>query len=334
MPRIVRILSIDGGGIRGLIPAMVMAEIEKRTGRHTTELFDIIAGTSTGGVLALGIVKPDADGNPAFSAADGIKLYEEEGGAIFDLPMFQRIRSGGSLSDAKYPSDGVESVLKKHFGDIELKQALRDVIITSYEIERNIPWFFRSARAKTDPAYNFPMWQVARSTSAAPTFFEPSKLDVEGLEDYYALVDGAVFANNPTMCAYVDAKTRYQDSEGVLIVSLGTGELMKRAHYDEAKDWGLIGWVRPIINILMHGVSQTVDYQMKQLLPDIEGGMRQYYRFQTKLTEDTSEMDDTRPETMRSLKLLAEELIHERSADIDRLCGDLLRLIEAENRTV
>jgi len=326
MPRIVRILSIDGGGIRGLIPAMVMAEIEKRTGKHTTELFDMVAGTSTGGVLTLGIVKPDADGNPAFSAEDGVKLYEEEGSTIFDLPLFQRIRSAGSLSDAKYPSDGVETVLKKYFGDVHLKDALRDVIITSYEIERNIPWFFKSSNAKEKATHDFPMWKVARSTSAAPTFFEPFRLDVETLENYYALIDGAVFANNPTMCAYVEAKTRFLDAEGFLIVSLGTGELMKRAHYDQAKDWGMIGWVRPIINILMHGVNETVDYQMKQLLPDIEGGMRQYYRFQTKLTEDTSEMDDTRPETLRSLKLLAEELIHERSADIDRLCGDLLRL--------
>src|SRR3954452_14332493 len=84
-PGTVRILAIDGGGIRGLIPAVVLADLERRTGRRVAELFDLIAGTSTGGILACALTRPAPDGGqgPAFAAADLIGLYESEGPEIF-----------------------------------------------------------------------------------------------------------------------------------------------------------------------------------------------------------------------------------------------------------
>src|SRR5215212_8478492 len=92
---IVRILAIDGGGIRGLIPAVVLADLERRTGRRIAELFDLIAGTSTGGILACGLTRPapDGTGGPAFSAADLIGLYESEGPEIFHRSLLKRIES-------------------------------------------------------------------------------------------------------------------------------------------------------------------------------------------------------------------------------------------------
>src|SRR5690606_16525947 len=134
---------------------------------------------------------------------------------------------------------------------------LTRVIITAYEIERRIPWFFRSERAKVRPDYDFPIKQVARATSAAPTYFEPCRIATEDGEDYYALVDGGVFANNPTMCAYVDARIAHPDAD-FLVVSLGTGGLTRPYHYDDVCGWGMLHWVQPVINILMQGVSETV----------------------------------------------------------------------------
>ncbi|MBL8165435.1 MAG: patatin-like phospholipase family protein [Anaerolineae bacterium] len=327
MSRTVRILAIDGGGIRGIIPAMVMAEIEQRTNKRIHELFDLIAGTSTGGILALGITKPSEDGGAHYTAEDGVKLYEQEGGRIFDRSIWQRVRSAENLAEPKYPERGVEAVLNEYFGETRLKEALTEVLITSYEIERNIPWFFRSSRAKTNPSYDFPMRFVARATSAAPTYFPPCKIPVDGAAGYYALVDGAVFANNPSMCAYVEAQSRFPDATDYLVVSLGTGEFNNPLYYEKAAHWGLIGWALPVINILMHGVNQTVDYQMRQLMPAVEGGGRRYYRFQTVLPESYTDMDDISPEAMRGYKLLAEELIHKHSAELERVCGQLVQLV-------
>src|SRR5438105_7913756 len=178
MGKMLRVLSIDGGGIRGIIPAMLLAEIEKRTGKRTADLFDIIAGTSTGGILALALTKPDSSKRPEYAAVDLIDIYLREGTAIFPPSIWREIETAKYTLDEKYPSEGIETTLKRHFGDARLRDSLSYVLIPSYEIEKRLPWLFRSERARNDPEhYDFPMWQVARATSAAPTYFEPPRID-------------------------------------------------------------------------------------------------------------------------------------------------------------
>jgi patatin-like phospholipase/acyl hydrolase len=176
-----KVLSIDGGGIRGIIPAMVLTEIERRTGKATSELFDLVAGTSTGGILALGLTKPEQDGAPEYGAERLIELYETEGEKIFDRPVWHRLQhSGWGLAEEKYPSKGIEEVAKRYFKDVYLAEALTEVLVTAYEIERRGPWFFkrRHARDKNREGDNFLMRDVARATSAAPTFFEPKAKEI------------------------------------------------------------------------------------------------------------------------------------------------------------
>ena len=108
-----RILAIDGGGIRGLIPAIVLADLERRTGRRTAELFDLIAGTSTGGILACGLTRTGEGGGPVFSAADLIGLYESEGPEIFHRSLLRRIASVGGLTDERYDDRGLSAALAR-----------------------------------------------------------------------------------------------------------------------------------------------------------------------------------------------------------------------------
>lgn len=319
-----RILSIDGGGIRGVIPATFMAEIEQRTGRPIAELFDLIAGTSTGGILALGLTAPGDNGRPRYAARDGLALYEQEGPAIFKQSIWQTVKTLANLIAEKYPATPVEGVLDRYFGDARLSDALTDVLITAYDIERRIPWFFRSKRAATMPDYDFPMKFVARATSAAPTFFETARVENGGGTDYYPLIDGGVFANNPTMCAYVDALRHYPGYDRYLVVSLGTGQYTRRIPYKQAKNWGLVRWVRPLIDILMHGVNETVDYQMQSVLPLSNESPQLYYRFQVKLDPFTDKMDDTSPENIRALKLMAEDFVRRNEFTFDQLCRQLV----------
>lgn len=322
---LIKVLSIDGGGIRGIIPAMILAEIEKRTKKPISKLFHLIAGTSTGGILALGLTKPDANGKPEYTAERLIELYETEGGKIFSRSVWHRIHAVGSLSEEKYSSEGIEQVLDKYFGEARLKDALMDVLITSYEIERRIPWFFKSKNAKdpTKKGYDFPMKQVARATSAAPTYFEPIKIEAENASDYYALIDGGVFANNPAMCALIEAKSTYPKSDDFLVVSLGTGELTRRLPYDEARGWGLARWAQPILSVIFDGVNDTVDYQLKQLLPPAKDGTNRYYRFQTRLDEGNDDMDDASRTNIRVLKLLAEAIIRDNGDTLKILCDQV-----------
>ncbi len=313
----VRVLAIDGGGIRGVIPAAVLAEIERRTRWTVPELFDLVAGTSTGGIIALGLTAPGEDGTPRWRASDLLELYRREGEHIFSRSVWQRITSVEGVLDEKYPADGLEAALTKYFGDARLRDALTPVLITAYELELRKPFFFRSRRAVADPAYDFPMREAARATSAAPTYFEPPQLVNEADGERYALVDGGVFANNPSMCAYAEILSEHRDADA-LVVSLGTGQLNRPIHYEDAKDWGLLGWARQVFNVVLDGVSDTTDYELEQLL-----GPERHVRLQIELIGASDDLDDASPENIANLEAKARELIAAQDADIDRVCAAL-----------
>lgn len=319
-----KILSIDGGGIRGIIPALVLNEIETRTGKPICQMFDLIAGTSTGGLIVLGLTKPNAHGKPEYTASDIVKLYEVDGDFIFYQSFLRMVDKLGSLLDAKYAPENIEKVMRRYFKDTWLDEALTEVLVTAYEIERRDTFFFKSTKAKKETKRNFLMCDAARATSAAPTYFPPKKIPTKDLTAYYALIDGGVFANNPAMCAYVEALTMFADEKDFLVVSLGTGELTKPIYYDRAKHWGLLNWARPILNVVFDGVSDAVDYQLMQIFPTI-GGRQKYYRFQIQLDEGEDAMDNTDSYYIRALKLYGENLIKEKSQELDQLCEILVR---------
>src|SRR5262249_33636810 len=158
----------------------------------------------------------------------------------------------------KYEASGLETVLTKYFGDARLKDAVTEVLVTSYELETRQPWFFARHKARSDPAFDFEMRFVARATSAAPTYFEPEELTET--RPHGGLVDGGVFANNPALCGYVETKDLHPDHDDILVVSLGTGQHTRPIHYADAKRWGLALWAKPILNVVFDGVSDTVDH--------------------------------------------------------------------------
>jgi patatin-like phospholipase/acyl hydrolase len=310
----VRVLSIDGGGIRGVIPAAVLAEIERRAGRTIPEMFDLLAGTSTGGIIALGLTVPGDGGGPRWRAADLLELYRREGEHIFSRSVWQRVRTAGGALDEKYPAAGLEAALLRYFGDARLRDALTPVLVTSYELERRKPFFFRSSRAAADPTYDFPMREAARATSAAPTYFEPPQLVNDADGQRYALVDGGVFANNPSMCAHAEVLASDRAAD-VIVVSLGTGQLNRPIHHADAKDWGLLGWARSIFDVVMDGVSDTTDYQLEQVL-----GAERHARFQIELIGASDDMDDASAENIAHLETKAHELIAAQDAELDHVC--------------
>ena len=304
-----RILSIDGGGIRGLIPALVLAEIEEKTGRATAENFDLIAGTSTGGILAVGLSKDGGAGKPAFSAKALAGLYEKRGKDIFKRSLWKGVCSIGGIADELYPCEGIEKVLKEYFGDATLGSGLTKTLITTYDIWNRQPVFLKSWKAEHR---SVPMKNAARATSAAPTYFEPARISVGGETKY--LVDGGVFINSPCVSAYVEALKIFPDERDFFVLSLGTGELVRRIEYEEAKGWGKAGWLLPVLSCMFDGVSDASDYQMKQLLGE------RYIRMQTKLWLASDDMDDATNGNLANLKIESESLIRNRKAQMDRIC--------------
>src|SRR5271155_1184284 len=140
-PAPLRILSSDGGGSRGIIPALVLARIEKLTNRPIAQLFDLVAGTSTGGILALGLTIPKFPGRPIYAAQEFVRMFEREGPRIFSRSTLRTLVTSDSLFWKKYPSHGIEEVLLEYFGDSRLSDAVTIVLVPSYEIQRRFPFF-------------------------------------------------------------------------------------------------------------------------------------------------------------------------------------------------
>jgi patatin-like phospholipase/acyl hydrolase len=323
MSKPLKILSIDGGGIRGIIPAMLLAHIESLTGLPTGELFDLVAGTSTGGILALGLTIPKTAGAGLYTAQHFVDMYEQEGRRIFSRSFWRRIVACNNLMKEKYSATGIEAVLADYFGESRLSDAVIDVLVTGYEIECSFPFFFKSSHARERKDYDFPARLVARATSAAPTYFEPVKLTAGTNSDYYTLIDGGVFANNPAACALVEARATHPEAGDFLVVSLGTGTLNHGLSYDATKTWGVVRWAVPLLNIVFDGVSRTVDYQLGELLPDQTGQCRRYYRFQTTLDAYNHALDNASAANITALKRLAASLIEKESRNIESLCKKL-----------
>ena len=287
-----KILAIDGGGIRGLIPALVLAEIEKRTGRPISSLFDLVAGTSTGAIIACGLTRP----NPM--PADRLAaLYEEEGPQIFDASLLKTITSLGGVIDERYDARELVKSLQRHLGATRLGEAVTGILVTVYDLDAR-----QALVLRRDDQVS--MVDAAHASSAAPTYFEPVRLGAR------TLIDGGVFAVNPAILAYAEANGRID-----VLASLGTGEQTRRLPYDEVKDWGQIEWARPIIDVVFDGSADVVDAVLERLIES------NYIRLQTRLDEASDDLDDASPENLAALRREAEQLIAERSADIDRLCA-------------
>ncbi len=309
-----KILSIDGGGVRGLIPALILTEIERKVGKPIASIFDIIAGTSVGGLVALIMAKNDGSGTPQYRASDAVGLFDKHAHEIFSRSFWRGVSSVGGLRDEKYSAEPIESVLKDYLGDDTIGSALTNVLISSYELEERHPYFFKSW---ADRSKDVLMRHAARATSAAPLYFEPAHLDIQGRE--MPLIDGGVFVNNPAMCAYAEALRIYPDDRDCMVLSLGTGELTRPIPFVEAKDWGLLEWAGPILNIVFDGVSDAVDYQLHQIL-NINEQQRRFFRFQTRLDKASDDLDDASPANMAAVRAEAQQILDIQGGRLDEVC--------------
>jgi uncharacterized protein len=314
--QLTRILSVDGGGIRGIIPGQILVALEdklkKATSNENTRIadhFDLIAGTSTGGILTCAYLCPDQlnPTRPKFNAQEVVNLYLERGDEIFNIPLKHKIRTAGGTLDEKYPVEELENALNDYFGETKLSQLLKPCLISSYDIKRRQAHFFTQHDAVKNEGWNYYVKDVARATSAAPTYFECSKIKSD-TNISYPLIDGGVCVNNPALCAYAEVYNKFKTTaKEMAILSLGTGFEKKAYNYNQAKDWGLIGWVKPLINIMMSGASEVTDYQLRQIFSAV-GAPTQYLRINMEFPIGvSSEMDDASHENLIALKELGTE---------------------------
>ncbi|UJQ20668.1 patatin-like phospholipase family protein [Wolbachia endosymbiont of Delia radicum] len=301
------ILSIDGGGIRGIIPAMILSRIEQKTGKPISQIFDLLVGTSTGATIVAGLCKKDSKGKLQYSADDLVNLYQEYGPYIFKSSFLRRSIFSW-INGAQYPSKNIEYVLHKYFGDDILKNTLSNVLITSYDIHNNCPFFFKSWKEDI----NFiKLRDVLRAATAAPTYFAPKYLKVNQKE--MVLIDGGVFANNPAACSYASSRKLFPNDD-VVLLSIGTGRSSHSIKYLRSKRFGKISWIKPLINVMFASGLDCVNYQLDQIINN------SYIRIQSQLKVASTEMDNTTYENIKCLKKEAQTMIECNQKAIDKFC--------------
>ncbi|RAZ69617.1 patatin-like phospholipase family protein [Planococcus maitriensis] len=316
-----KILSIDGGGIRGILPAMMLCELERRTGKPVSEQFDIFVGTSTGAILALGLLVPDGK-KPRYTANDILSLYEQEAERMFRKSFLHRsFGLVGRFLHTQYSHREFEQVLKYYFNRLKLSDLLKPAVIPAYDIHSRHAHFFKSTVIDLNERQpDSEIRHIIRAATAAPSYFAPAKIP-----DYpkSTFIDGGVFANDPGMSAYTEGLELYGDEEeDFLLVSLGTGEAQREVEVTGWRAWFHYGWARSLLKVMMDGSSDSVDHQLRHLLKD-EGIDQRYYRFQEKLPADDSgieQLDRVTPENLARLRRVGKRMIEKQSAELDKLC--------------
>lgn len=338
------ILTMDGGGVRGIVPAVILSRFSDLLKEKGDDIplyahFDLIAGTSTGGLLALGLSAPEinmeadeGEDAPVFNTIrrglfrrkreEILQGYIQRTGSPAALPSIYLEHAGSIFSQKKgffksvfsdkYDIEEFEQFLKETFKEHTLDEALVPTMVVSYDTIAGKAVMLSSYSEE----FNFLKYTVAaRATSAAPLYFRPMYLD-DRSGNHMALIDGGVISNNPALLAYVEARRLYPDAKTFHILALSTASPVYS--YDPSSSpGGVSGWVAPISRIYPNAQDNLIELALSSL-PDVD-----YTRIHGKVTEEKIKLDDTRTESLSELKAgaekLAEEQIKELSAYAEKI---------------
>jgi patatin-like phospholipase/acyl hydrolase len=256
-----KILSLDGGGIRGLVTTSILKQLDEALPGWFDQV-DLVAGTSTGGIIALALAS-------GLTVSEIRSLYYDNGSVIFDDSWLDNLLDLGQVSGANYDNKNLRNEVKKIWGDTKLKDLSKKVLVSSFDLDNEDPdprrrtWkpkFFHNFSGQ-DCDGEMAVYLIALYTSAAPTYFPT-------IDGY---VDGGVVANNPSMAALtqvLDSRARIKERPAlaeIVLLSVGTGQSPYFIKGDRL-DWGFAQWARPIISLMMDGNMGVADYQCQQLL--------------------------------------------------------------------
>ncbi len=321
--RMARIITFDGGGIRGIIPAKWMSILEDITNKPISKMFHMMAGTSTGAIIAAGLAAraPETPENPIYSADDLVKIYNEHGSEIFHKRNLFDNPFG--ISKSKYQTTPVVDVFSRYFGDLKLSDFQNDVLIPYFDLTNKETKFFKSHRVGINPVYpDYNVTNVLASTTAAPTYFKPFSLEAAGKDGtggHILAIDGGVSANDPGLCALIEGFDYYPNATSFLLVSVGTG--ICREHCCSHPK-GLISWAKTIPGMLMGNATDMTLHIIKKL-GIISHKNIFYCRIQVELPEQHSSMDDVSPKNINFLLQRASNATTELNKL--RILGEILR---------
>lgn len=289
------VLALDGGGVRGMFSAEILAEVECELGKRCHDLFDLIVGTSTGGILACGLGRN-------FTANQMSQFYYNKSQQIFSSSFLNKVNP----FKPKYDGVGLEKALDEVFGlhqfnDISMNTK---VMCTSFDLYLNRTVHFKSYGKNSNDLL---VSDVARATSAAPTYFPAKTISmktiVPAFGKYYkqvdkkvhVYIDGGLCANDPALHAYIEAMDLWPGEE-IKLLSIGTGYIADRYNTNSLMNAGAAQWIKSLFSIFMDGAADDVDHCCKVALKN------NYLRIQDQLPASVSpKMDCVTSQNLKSL---------------------------------
>lgn len=319
-PKPIRILAIDGGGVRGVIPASIILYLETILRRRTqnnnariADYFDVIGGTSTGAILAgLYLAPSNAEVSELllnyylkykYSAEQVLDFYTTQPQNIFVQTWSDYYWSWGGWRRSQYSAYSIEEVLRKYAGEIRLDEMNKQFMALAYDTDKGEPHLFSSPgscfhgnQTKTE---NYYLRDVLRATSAAPTYFPIASIAPIGSTQPRHYIDGGMVANNPSNAIVSKVQETNTLDAPIMLVSISCGRLRDLCPYKKAASWGKIEWADPALNILIDANARDTDITMRERLRE----RGHYFRFDTPLVKGSINMDDKSPQNIENLRL-------------------------------
>ncbi|CAN6448212.1 unnamed protein product [Victoria cruziana] len=358
---LITILSIDGGGVRGIIPGAILsfleAQLQELDGKNAriADYFDVIAGTSTGGLVTAMLTAPDADNRPLYAAKDIVPFYLDNCPKIFPQssgPWNVVEKSVAGLTGPKYDGKYLHELLQEKLRDTQLHQTLTNVVIPTFDVKLLQPIIFSSYKLKRDPTKDALLSDICIGTSAAPTFLPAHYFETKGEKTReYNLIDGGVCANNPTLVAVTEVSAEMvqqnpdfftvkpTDYGRFLVISLGTGSAKHEHRYDaeSAAKWGVAGWLlnggsNPLIDIFSQSSADMVDFHLSVVF-QASLSEKNYLRIQhNSLTGDEASVDVSTKKNLANLVKAGEEVLNQPVSRVNLETGSFEPAGEGTNK--
>ncbi|CAM8899918.1 unnamed protein product [Rhodiola kirilowii] len=333
---LVTILSIDGGGIRGIIPAVMLeyleAQLQELDGQDArlADYFDVISGTSTGGLITAMLTAPDEHNRPLYAAKDIKPFYLKHSPKIFPQKkgIFAPIENFfTAVTGPKYNGKYLHKLVKDILKDTKLSKTLTNVVIPTFDIKLLQPTIFSSYQTSSKPYMDANLADICISTSAAPTYFPAYYFENQSKE--FNLIDGGVVANNPTRVAMSEVTKQLImknpnffimptpiDYKHFLVISIGTGMAKNEYKYTSkmAAKWGVLGWLynggsTPLVDIFSQASADMTDYLSLVVFQALES-TKNYLRIQDDtLTGQVSSVDLATQKNLEALVKVGDELL-------------------------
>ncbi|QJC27776.1 hypothetical protein ANPL_03625 [Anaplasma platys] len=296
------VVSIDGGGIRGIVATKVLCEVEKRIRKPVGEVFDLFVGSSIGAIIAAALALRTSKGKTTYCVEEVLGFFFKYGPSIFHKSLIRNIIS--VISGSRFSASNFEKALRHIFKDITMGEISQHFLVPSYDVRAQNTIMFRNW---VDGHKRLKLVDILRAASAAPTIFTPKRMTIDGSR--CLMIDSAIIANNPSVCGYAAIDYLYPGEE-VYFLSLGVGSA--RHVVREVKD-SLAFWAINAAPIFMDAGMEAVDYQMTRIL-----GSDKYIRVTGPLQDASYDFTDASERNMHALQLDADRIIEHESDKIDK----------------